>query len=94
MVAASYLLPIAYEMGMTSRVPIDLRLSASCNSIVARRMSDLGAMFVLIFGTNNSSAFWCFAALMLSLRANFDRDEIGICSSLGQIASVLERVQS
>lgn len=60
----------------------------------AQGMSDLGAMFVLIFGTNNSSAFWCFAALMLSLRANFDRDEIGICSSLGQIASVLERADA
>lgn len=59
----------------------------------AQGMSDLAAIFLCVFEDDISSAFWCFAAMMRSLRANFDKNEVGIRSSLSQIAWVIDRVE-
>lgn len=60
--------------------------------MVLCRMSDLAAIFQRVFGEDSSGAFWCFASMMRSLRANFDMNEVGIRSSLGRIASMIEQV--
>lgn len=48
-------------------------------------MSDLAAIFLLVFPDSEALPFWCFERMMVGAREGFRHDECGIRRQLRQV---------
>ena len=58
----------------------------------AQGMNDLAAIILNVLGGDEVSTFWCFANLMERLGWHFNKDQVGMTTTLRALARVLHVV--